>query len=122
MSDRMLYLALAASIVGLLLITFVSPSVQPPLSRLSDVSTSSLEKVVRVAGNVSRVHVFKGGSTVLTVSDGASAVDVFMPAGYASGFGNVSFAGRRVDVLGTVQVYNGRLELVAEKPGSVRLR
>ena len=122
MSDRMLYLALAASVLGLLLITFIAPSVKPPLSSLSDVSASSLEKTVRLEGTVSRAHAFEGGSMILTLSDSESDVDVYLPYDVAAELKDILSEGSVVELTGTVQMYKGRLEVVVERPGNVVLK
>jgi len=114
--------ALCVSVIGLLLIVYISPSIKPPLSHVSDISPSSLEKVVHFVGNVSKQRVFRGGSMVLTVSEGGSKVDVYLPFDYASAFKGVKMEGNMVEVSGTVQVYEGRLEVVADKAAGVRLR
>ena len=122
MGDGMLYAAFLVSVFGLLLVTFISPSIQPPLSSVSDVSSASLETVVRLEGNASKTHRFRGGSMVFVLSGGGSSVDVYLPYAAASELGNVSFDGRFVEVTGTIQVYEGRLEVVADRPGAVRAR
>jgi DNA/RNA endonuclease YhcR with UshA esterase domain len=122
LADRIFLPAFAVSVFGLMLIVFISPSVKPPVSHVRDISASSLEKVVRFEGNVSKVQVFRGGSILLTVSDGGSDVDVFMSLDVASPYKGMKLAGRRVEVMGAVQVYKGRLEVMADKAGSVRLK
>ncbi len=119
MADRMLYLACVVSIAGILLIAFVSPSIRPPLSQLRDVTGSSLEKAVRVEGTVSRLHTFTGGSVMMTLSDDDASMDVYLPYDVAASLGEDELVNRTVEVLGVVQLYNGRLELVVEKPGNV---
>ena len=119
MADRMLCLALGVSIFGLALIAYISPSIKPPMSYVGDITASSVDKVVRFGGRVREIHVFKGGSMIVTVGDGLSDVDVFIPYSVASGYNRTMLDGRDVEVSGTVQVYNGRLEVVADKPGSV---
>jgi len=121
-ADGMLYLALAASTAGLVLITLVSPSIEPPVSGVADIDASSLEKVVKFEGNVSRQHLFKGGSMVLSVSDGPASVDVFIPYDKASGFSRLKLVGKNVEVTGVVRLYQGRVEVVVEKQGSMVVR
>ena len=118
----MLWVALAASAVGLLLIAFISPSIEPPLSRVSDVSASSLEKVVRVEATVNRTHEFDGGSMMLTVAEGDSTLDVYIPYGVARELRDADLEGRRVELTGVIQLYRGSLELVIERPGDLRIK
>jgi len=121
MADMMLQLALALSILGLILIAYVSPTIRPPASSVSDISTYSLEKTVRVIGNVNRTHTFKGGAVILALSDGKSTLDVYLSRDAAAGLNATKLAGRRVEASGTVQLYRGKLELSVERPDSVRL-
>jgi DNA/RNA endonuclease YhcR with UshA esterase domain len=115
----MLHLALALSIFGLVLIAYVSPSIRPPLSRIPDIGASSLEKAVLFRGEISQTHVFKGGSMILTVSEGGASVDVFVPSTIAKGYKASSLTGKRVMVSGTVQLYRGKVEVAVENPSGV---
>jgi hypothetical protein len=118
----MLYPALVVSILGLLLIAFISPNLRPPASKVGDLSQSALQKAVLFDGKVSKSHDFKGGSRVLTVSDGQSSIEVFLPYAVASEFKGVKLDGRSVEVSGVVQLYDGRLEVVVEHQGGLRVR
>lgn len=122
MADRILYIAFAVSIVGVLLIAYVSPSLKPPRSKIADIGPSSLEKAVRFQGRVVSVHEFKGGSVLLSVQDAGSSVDVFLPRNIAKGSKASSLKGRQVEVTGVVQVYRGKTEIVIEKPGGLVVR
>jgi len=122
MTDRMLYLALAVSVFGLLLIAFISPSIRPPLSKVSDVGASSLERVVRVEGNVSQIHTFKGGSMLLTLAEGGRTLDAYLLPAVASNFNDSVKVGSTAGVMGTVQLYDGRLEVVVDDVSGMWLR
>ncbi|MFH0863169.1 MAG: hypothetical protein V1875_09110 [Candidatus Altiarchaeota archaeon] len=118
-ADSMLHLALCVSIFGLVIIAYISPSIRPPVSHISDLEASSVEKAVLFEGGVTKTHAFKGGSVLLTVSEGGSSVDVFVPATHAKGFISSSWTGRHVKVTGTVQLYRGKLEVVVDNPKGV---
>jgi DNA/RNA endonuclease YhcR with UshA esterase domain len=122
MADGMLQLALGVSIVGLLIIAFVSPSLSPPLSSIGEIDASSIERAVRVEGNVSGQRAFKGGSLMLTLTDGGSSLDVYLPPAAAAPLNGSRLMGRMVEASGTVQVFKGRLELAVEDPRGVRLK
>ena len=111
MADRMLFLALAVAIAGLLLISYISPSINPPVSKASAVTASSLEKVLRVEGKVSRAYRFKGGSMLLTITDDGGSLDAFVPYKAASKLDPKALEGRTVELTGTVRLYKGNLEL-----------
>ncbi|MFH1055277.1 MAG: hypothetical protein V1744_04190 [Candidatus Altiarchaeota archaeon] len=116
MADRMLYAALFVSVLGLFLISFISPSIKPPRSSVCDVTSSSLEKVVVVGGNITRVHEFKGGSMALTLSDSGCDIEVYLSYDVAASLNSTTLLGRRVELSGVVQIYRGRVEVVVEKP------
>ncbi|MFH1402741.1 MAG: hypothetical protein ABIH11_00550 [Candidatus Altiarchaeota archaeon] len=106
----MFAVALAVSVVGLVLLYYASKHVQPPYSRIQDISVSSLERNVRFAGYVHSTHRFDGGSHMLTVVENNSMIEVFLPQ--RIGIERMPERGSRVEVTGTVQLYNGRLEVV----------
>lgn len=118
----MFFLALGLSFVGLIIISFVSPSIKPPISRLSEVNAYSIEGVVRVSGVVGDVHKFKGGSITFTVSDGNGSLNVFVPYSVGSGLDGVIRHGGVVEVSGVVEEYKGVLELVVEDKTAVVFR
>jgi len=122
MPEWMFHVALAVSVTGLLLLAFISPSVKPPPSRVCDISGSSVGKAVYLSGNVSEVHAFKGGSKMLTLSEYGCTVDVFMSPDIGQSLANSTLVGRRLDVLGEVQLYKGRVEVSVDKPGAVILK
>jgi DNA/RNA endonuclease YhcR with UshA esterase domain len=113
MSERLFAVALAASVLGLVLIAYASKHVDPPYSRIRDISVSSLEKNVRFTGYVSSVHRFKGGSVMLEVVEDGSTIDVYIPNRIAAQLELVR--GKRVDVTGRIQLYEGRLEVVVDE-------
>jgi len=120
--EWMFHVALAVSITGLLLLAFISPSIKPPHTRVCEISGASVGKAVHMSGNVSEVHTFKGGSKMLTLSEYGCNIDVYVSPAVSSTFSNTTLVGRRLDVSGEVQLYKGRVEVSADKPGTVVLR
>lgn len=119
MADRFLYVALAVSLIGILTIAYVSPSIRPPLVDVCDVSAASLEKRVRFVGQVHRTHTFKGGSVIMDVADGGCALDVYVTRPAALELDAASLNGSIVEVAGDVRLYRGRLEVFVDSPGQV---
>ncbi|MBD3415620.1 MAG: hypothetical protein GF416_00615 [Candidatus Altiarchaeales archaeon] len=107
---------------GLLLIAFISPSVNPPMSSISEISSSSLEKRVRVSGLVSDVHRFDGGSMLLTVEDDGGEIDVYLSYSVAGEFEDFDLEGCEAEFTGDVKLYRGRLEVVVDMPEDVVLK
>ncbi|MFH0860204.1 MAG: OB-fold nucleic acid binding domain-containing protein [Candidatus Altiarchaeota archaeon] len=121
MSNKVLNLALLTSIIGLLILSYVSESLTPPASSISSLDSNNLGKNVKVRGEVLAVHRFEGGSILLTLSDGSGEVEVYIPYGSASILGDNLSTDKTLEVIGELQTYNGRLELVPSGPEDVRL-
>lgn len=120
MNDSILQLSLIVSVFGLFLFAYVSEVFEPPLSKTGSVNPLSLGRVLRVQGNVSDVHVFKGGSVVLSLDDGSGKVRVYLSYAVAEAFPNISKVSR-LEVVGEVDEYQGLLEIKPKKPNQVRV-
>jgi len=120
MTDKILYIALCISIVGLLILTYVSEILEPPISRIGDINTNSLGKNLHVRGNVSRIHEFKGGSIILTIRDNTGEVDVYLDYYIAKSMPEILKA-KEVDVIGELDEYEGRLEIIPKKSNWIRI-
>jgi RecJ-like exonuclease len=120
MSDRILYLALGVSVLGLLILTYVSEVIEPPVSRIGDINSNSIGKDLRVQGSVSGLHRFKGGSVLLTVADGTGNISVYLDYSMAMSMPNISKA-RVLDVVGEIDEYEGALELKPKRSNGVRV-
>lgn len=120
MSEKILYLALSISILGLILLIYASEALEPPLSSIEEITTNGLGKNVHVIGNVERVHEFEGGSALLTLGDNNTDIDVYLPYNTAKQI-DLKLLDKRVDVIGEVQVYNGRLEIIVDNKDSIRI-
>jgi len=121
MGDRVLHIALCTSIFGLVLLTFVAEALEPPYSRIAEINTGFVGKNVHLQGEISDVHKFKGGSLLLKVSELNHSVDVFIPYGVSSQVDLGSSLRQKLDLIGVVEVYEGRLEIVVDKESNVRL-
>jgi len=122
MGDRVVHVALAAAIVGLVVLTFASEALEPPYSPVAQVDAGFIGKNVHLSGTVESVHRFKGGSLVLTLSEENHSVDVFITQTVAAQLGFTPAERQTIDVIGVVEVYNGRLEVAVEKPETVQVR
>lgn len=119
MGDSILYISLCTSITGLLILAFVSESLEPPYSKIEDVKANSIGKNVHVRGNVSDVHKFDGGSALIKLLDETSTMDVYLPYNTMQHLKKLK-VGTELDFIGTIEVYQGRLEVVVEKPENIR--
>ena len=119
MSDRLLYVALVLSAFGLLLLVFVSNFLEVPYTRIGGVDSTMLEKNVHLRGEVSSVHAFKGGSLLLSVSEDNSTIQVYVPYSVATVLNMTTLQDSDVDLVGLVQLYDGKLEVVINKPADL---
>ncbi|HEX54807.1 MAG: hypothetical protein DRO94_01740 [Candidatus Altiarchaeales archaeon] len=118
----MAYLALSISIIGLLILKFASDSIAPGISKIDLIDTNSIGRNVRICGNISNIHRFDKGSLLITVNDGSGEIDVYVPYSIAKIIDNKIFSSREIDVIGEVNIYNGRLEIVVRNLNSIRLK
>lgn len=118
---RVIYLAFTVSIVGLLILTFASQMLEPPLSQIDGINQNSLGKNVHVRGSISDIHEFKGGSIVLVLDDESGEIAVYLPYGVAKSASGSLFESTRLDVTGTVEIYKGKLEIVVESEDCLRI-
>lgn len=118
MGETPLYVAAGISILGLLILAYVSETLEPPVSEIGQITTNDLGKNVHIRGIVTDVHEFKGGSKPLMVDDATGSVEVYLP--YSTATGIDGEPKDSIDVLGTVQVYRGKLEIVVDDPENLR--
>ena len=118
MSDKIVYVALGLSVFGLLLLTFASLVMEPPVSHIGSINTNSIGHSLHVRGNVVDVYKFKGGSLALTVDDGTGNISVYVD--YSSAKALPLLAGaKRIDAIGEIDQYQGALEMKPSSSGSI---
>lgn len=110
MGGRLYVPAVVSSILGIWLITYISDFMEPPLSRVCDLSEFDIEKKVAVEAAVTGVKEFKGGSAVLELAGCGGKIDAYLPKRRDGDF-NVE-VGDFVSVEGVVKRYRGGLEIV----------
>jgi DNA/RNA endonuclease YhcR with UshA esterase domain len=120
MTDKIIYIALCISILGLLILTYVSEVIEPPVSSIRDINANSVGKNLHVIGKVSEAHSFSGGSAVLTIDDGTGKIDAYVGYSTAKSMPGILKA-KTVSVTGEIDEYKGSLEIKADKPDSVRI-
>jgi len=118
---KITYLALITAVVGLIILTYASERVNPPKASISDLTQADVGKSVRVEGTVESIHFFKGGSALLTLASGDSRIGVYLPYKVSVSANASSLKGLTVDAVGTVNVYDGQLELVVEDSKRLRI-
>ncbi|MBU0761557.1 MAG: OB-fold nucleic acid binding domain-containing protein [Candidatus Altiarchaeota archaeon] len=110
--DRLFYLSYCVSLFGVLFLAYLSPSLSPPKSSVSEVDVFSVGKAVYVEGVVEDIHVFKGGSVSFVLADGNSSVNVFLPPQVGVPIVSLLEDGVSVELVGVVKQYRGSVELL----------
>lgn len=111
MANKILYLALITSIAGLMLLTYAANILEPDIIEISKIDNNYLYKNVHVNGEIVALNKFKGGNILLIVGDETGTIDVFLEYPLAKKL-NLNFQdGEKVDVIGTVNDYNGNLQI-----------
>jgi DNA/RNA endonuclease YhcR with UshA esterase domain len=120
MTDKIIYVALGVSVLGLLIFTYASMLLEPPLSKIGALDSNSIGKAVHVQGLVSDVHAFKGGSITVSINDGSGNIDVF--AGYYMTNSTAPIAkGNILEVVGELDEYQGKLEIKPKNADSMKV-
>lgn len=112
MSEKIRYIALFTSLIGLFVLTFASVSISPPKASIADISQVDAGKKMMVEGVVEDVHVFDGGSAILSINDGSGTIQAYLPYQVSQRLDANNLNGSKTKLTGTVGVYKGRLELV----------
>lgn len=120
MTDKIIYVALGVSVLGLLIFTYASMLLEPPLSKIGALDTTSISKQIHVQGLVSDVHKFKGGSITVSINDGSGDIDVFMGPNLANSTAPIA-KGKILEVVGELDEYQGKLEIKPKNADSMKV-
>lgn len=102
--------ALIISLLGTAFLFFLSGNIEPKLMKISGIDSSMLGRDVNIECLVASEKVY-GEMTILKAADETGSIDVIV-------YGinkNQTFAGKNVDILGSVKDYKGQLEIEAVK-------
>jgi DNA/RNA endonuclease YhcR with UshA esterase domain len=120
MTDKIIYVAVCVSVLGLLLFTYASMLMEPPLSKIAALDSNSIGKQVHVQGLVSDVHTFKGGSIAVSINDGSGDIDVFVSYYMTNSTAPIA-KGNILEVVGELDEYQGKLEIKPKNADSVKV-
>ena len=120
MTDKIIYVALGVSVLGLLIFTYASMLLEPPLSKIAALDSNSIGKQIHVQGLVAEVHRFKGGSNTVSINDGSGDIDVFVSY-YMSNSTAPITKGKILEVVGELDEYQGKLEIKPKNADSMKV-
>lgn len=110
----LLKFALVCSIIGIFIIFIFADRLEPSLVKISEISESSIDKSIRVQGEIESIK-STPTALMLGIKDGNSSIKVV-----AFNDKNLAFnKGQPVEVFGIVTEYKGVLEIEAKSISTV---
>ena len=115
------------SIAGLISLFFIAKTSIPQRGSLSEIDSSSVGKTVSVTGKIISKKVHSAGHVFLTISDGDSRVTVPLFSGYLKNLEKEGITqynlriGTEISVIGTVQEYQGTIEIIPKKTSDIKI-
>ena len=116
-----------SSVLGLLLIYFASINTKPVEIQISDLSFDYVGKVATVSGSIVYKKEHPAGHIFLTLSDGQNKIQVPIFSGLAKNLEDSDVTKEMlkpkafITVTGTVDEFNGELQIVPRKSGDIAL-
>lgn len=100
-------LAFLTAVLGISLLLFLSNSLEPRLVRISDINDNLLEQHVKIQGNITSFKTY-GNLAVFSLEDEGGNIPIvaYNLKGNLTG---------RVEIVGKVKEYKGKLEVEASK-------
>jgi len=116
--ELLFYLSAIMSIIGLLILAYVSPLINPPLKPIEEISHADIEKKVYVEGTVKEIKKQSDGSTTLRFYN--TSTEVYIPRSIQIEQTNLKKE-KKVRVLGTVTIYKGGLEITISDAKNIEI-
>ncbi len=118
-------LALVTSVVGLVLMTIFAGQITPREVKIKDINHGMIDQEVSVEGVVVDVTVLKK-TYIMRIVDDTGKLDVVIFDKTREDFEKYNLKikfliSRRINVLGTVEEYNGRFELIIKDSKSIKV-
>jgi len=104
--EHLLKISLAASIIGIFLLTLLADILPRPLTNLEEMDSNMINQKVRVQGEIFKIE-DKEGFQILSIKDETGKIDVICNS-------NIT-AIQNVEVEGTVKEYKSYLQIQADK-------
>ncbi|MFA5020267.1 MAG: OB-fold nucleic acid binding domain-containing protein [Candidatus Pacearchaeota archaeon] len=101
-------IALILSITGIFLVLCIINIKEPKIVEISSIGYKSINKQVKIAGEVVNVQVYENNFTILTLKNKNERINVVCNCPNVQKFANV-------EITGTIQEYKKELQLNADK-------
>jgi DNA/RNA endonuclease YhcR with UshA esterase domain len=129
--NRLVYVCLVCSIVGLALIYVAARSIRPSSTPISGITFDMVGRSVKTTGFISYKSNHQNGHIFLTITDGdGSSLQVPLFAGFVSSFeqhnkqratADELRRGSLIEIEGLVGEYRGQLQVVPRKPDDLKI-
>ncbi len=112
----LLYISVAASLIGLAVIYVASQNVQLIVTPAGKITFDDVGKNVKVCGEITSLAVSKKKHTFLKVSDHSGDIEVVIFNSSSEKFGAAELEkGDEICVAGKVEEYEGKLEIIPKE-------
>jgi DNA/RNA endonuclease YhcR with UshA esterase domain len=119
--SELLRISFFVSTAGLLVLFFVSGQLQPSHVPISEISLVHEGKNVETAGTIASIKFHEEGHIFLKVTDGSGHVQVVLFEEVAREVDSSCLEeGKRIEVVGRVEEYRGKPEIVISSAGDLR--
>ncbi len=113
--EILFYLSAVLSIIGVLLLAYISPLINPPLKQIEEISHADIEKNVYVEGTIEEIKKQKDKSTALKFYN--TTTEIYLPKNIQLNFKK----DERIRALGTVTIYQGGLEITVSDAKNIEI-
>lgn len=113
--EILFYISSILSIIGVLILAYISPLINPPLKEIGEISHSDIEKKVYVEGTIKEIIKHKDASTTLKFYN--TTTEIYLPKDIQLHFKK----NERIRALGTVKIYRGGLEILVNDPKNIEI-
>lgn len=115
--EILFYVSAILSIIGVLILAYVSPLINPPLISIKEISYADIEKKVHVEGTIKDIKKFKDKSTALLFYN--TTTKIYIPKSISV---QMNFEkGERIRALGVVKIYKGGLEIIVNDAKNIKI-
>ena len=113
--EILFYLSAILSIIGVLLLAYISPLINPPLKQIEEISHADIEKNVYVEGTIEEVRKLKDKSTSLKFYN--TTTEIYIPKNIQLNFKK----GEKIRALGAVKIYQSGLEIIISDAKNIEI-
>lgn len=126
-NNKMIAICLLSSVVGIILIYVAAIRMQPTTIEMEEINSNFMGKVVTTEGYISYKSIHPAGHVFLTISKNNKKIQIPLFAGFMeklreSGITEKDLVNKRkVVITGTLDEYNGQLQIVPRKVEDVKI-